>query len=101
MPILYDAQGHPTAAANRENVFRLDEAVDAYLGARADARDLVRGVADDDPQCVMAHCLDGYLSMLSSKRDTMHAAVECRVRAADAARRGATSRREMLHVAAL
>ncbi|MGQ0764635.1 MAG: tetratricopeptide repeat protein [Gemmatimonadota bacterium] len=79
-----------------------DEAVTAYAGARADTRRHVDALLDADPSCVLGHCLDGYLSMLSSRRSGVVEATEALERARSAiggsAARGA---RERLHVEAL
>ncbi len=100
-PSLRDAQGHPVAAASREVVDLLDDAVVAYLGARADTRERVRSVLARDPLCVMAHCLDGYLSMLASKLEGVQDARQALSRAREAARRVQLTPREVLHVTAL
>ena len=96
-----DAQDHPVGAASQQVVDLLDNAVVAYLGARADARERLRAVLASDPDCVMAHCLDGYLSMLASKTDCVREAREALARAKDAALRVRPTRREALHIAAL
>jgi len=57
--------------ANEETVGLLDHAVMSYAGARRDTRDRLAAVLAADPTCVMAHHLDGYLHMLSSRRDGM------------------------------
>ena len=55
----------------------------------------------DDPGCVLASCLDGYLSMLASRRDAIEEAREAVARGKAFARREAITRREALHLAAL
>ena len=102
MSNLRDMNDEPVQAASRETVRLLDHAVTRYARARRDTRDRLTSVLESDPTCVMAHALDGYLYMLSSKRDGM-------VRARQALGRASSSsgghaelpRREGLHVAAL
>src|ERR1700736_2265583 len=96
-----DARSQPTAAASEETILALDCAVDAYLGARADARESLEAVLAVDPDCVMAHCLDGYFRMLSSKREATEHAVEASARAKVGMERERVRPREQLQVAAL
>jgi tetratricopeptide (TPR) repeat protein len=70
-----------------------------YAGARRDTRNRLTAVLAADPGCVMAHCLDGYLHMLSSKRDAMPRAREALARAEGASR--ILPPQERLHCAAL
>ena len=92
--------GVEVRAASQETVRLLDDAVTGYARARRDTRARLARVLESDPTCVMAHCLDGYLHMLSSKRDAMPRAGEAHARAIEAAS-GTAPRREQLHVAAL
>ena len=101
MPTVDDAYGQPVFAADPEVVRALDHTVDAYLGARRDTRERLNDVLLADPQCVLAHCLDGYLFMLSSKGEATARARDSLERAKEAARRSQVARRETLHVAAL
>src|SRR3982751_1180742 len=98
MPKLTDAQGQPIAAANPESAGQFDRTVTAYLGARIDTRDRLSALLDADPSCVLGHCLDGYLHMLSSKRSGFQHATDALARAGAAAdsHKGVT-RRERLH----
>jgi tetratricopeptide (TPR) repeat protein len=67
-----------------------------------DTRDRLRLLLDGDPSCVMGHCLDGYLHMLSSKRAGFHLAIDALSRAEVAAAAApGLSKRERLHVSAL
>lgn len=86
---------------SEETARLLDHAVAGYAGARRDTRDRLAAVLASDPRCVMAHCLDGYLFMLSSKRDAVPHAREALARAERAAHERPPSRREQLHCAAL
>lgn len=102
MPTLMDAQGQSIVAARPESAGQLDRTVDAYLGARLDTRDRLGALLDADPSCVMGHCLDGYLHMLSSKRAGFQHATDALSRARSAAAsEGSVSRRERLHLGAL
>src|SRR5688572_7526395 len=92
--------GVEVRAASQETVRLLDHAVTGYARARRDTRERLAAVLASDPACVMAHCLDGYFHMLSSKRDGMSRAREALARGTAAA--GSTvSHRERLHLAAL
>ena len=77
-----------------------DRAVSSYLGARADTRQHLTALLDADPTCVLGHCLDGYLSMLASRRSTVGAASQS-LELARAAARGSLTSREGLHLDAL
>ena len=85
--------------ANEETVGLLDHAVMGYAGARRDTRDRLAAVLAADPTCVMAHHLDGYLYMLSSKRDGMPQARAALTRAESASK--TMTPRDRLHHAAL
>ncbi|HEV2748938.1 MAG TPA: hypothetical protein VGV12_00285 [Gemmatimonadales bacterium] len=101
-PLCTDAQGQPMAAASQESARRFDLAVDAYLGARVDTPARLAALLDDDPSCVLGHCLEGYLHMLSSQRAGIGRAVEALRRADAAAARVATvTARERSHLRAL
>jgi tetratricopeptide (TPR) repeat protein len=102
MAMLTDAQGQPIAASSPESAGRFDRTVDAYLGARVDTRDRLGALLDADPSCVLGHCLDGYLHMLSSKREGILRATDALARAELAAASGRNiTRRERSHLAAL
>src|SRR6185312_2345646 len=99
---LADARGQPVVASKPDTVRGLDAAVDAYLGARSDARDRLDQVLADDPSCVLAHCLDGYFNLLSSKRAGFTRAAVALEKASQAAGRlSALAPRERSHLAAL
>lgn len=101
MSKLRDMNGEAVQAASQETVHLLDHAVMGYARARRDTRDRLAAVLASDPTCVMAHCLDGYLYMLSSKRGAMPRAREALARAEAAAGARPPARREQLHQAAL
>ena len=89
----------PADSASEEITALLDHAVMGYAGARRDTRERLAAVLAADPTCVMAHCLDGYLAMLASKRDAVPRAREALARAGAAP--ATESPRERLHLAAL
>jgi len=98
---LHDMNGEPMQAASQETVRLLDHAVTGYARARRDTRERLTAALESDPTCVMAHCLDGYLFMLSSKRDSMARGREALGRAHAATAGASVARREQLHLAAL
>ena len=102
MSRLMDAQGQSIVVARAESAGLLARTIDAYLGARVDTRDRLGALLDADPSCVMGHCLDGYLHMLSSKRAgfALAAAALARAQSAASSTPGA-SQRERLHIDAL
>ncbi|HWZ58653.1 MAG TPA: tetratricopeptide repeat protein [Gemmatimonadaceae bacterium] len=101
MPMWVDARGEPVVAASADAVSHLDRAVDAHLGARADTRAKLATVLSTDPQCVLAHCLDGYLWMGASRREGFPTALAALARAQAAAARAPVTTREAGHMAAL
>ena len=96
-----DAQGQLMRAADADTASLYDAAVTAYLGARADTRQHLSKVLEADPSCVLAHCLDGYLSMLASRRSSVGAASHALERARIAAGETSLSNRERWHLDAL
>ena len=97
----HDVNGEPVQATSLEAVRLLDDAVTAYARARRTTRDRLAAALAVDPDCVLAHCLDGYLHLLSSKRASVPSSREALGRAESAASRDSTGRREQLHCAAL
>jgi hypothetical protein len=67
----HDGNGEPVQATSQDAVRLLDGAVTAYARARRTTRDSLTDALAADPTLVLAHCLDGYLYMLSSKRDSV------------------------------
>ena len=96
-----DVRGLAVTAASGDAVRRLDEAIDSYLGARSDTRTRLEAVIADDPDFALAHCIDGYLHMLASKREGTEQARQAIGRARIAAFRRTPSTRELLHIDAL
>ena len=89
----------PSGTASEETRALLDDVVMAYAGARRDTRERLATVLAAVPDCVMAHCLDGYLFMLASKREAVPRAREALARAETATRSMTT--KERLHCTAL
>jgi hypothetical protein len=101
VPRFPDARGLPVTAASADAVRLLDEAIDAYAGARADTRARLGAALAADDDFTLAHCLDGYFRMLSSKREGTEQARGAVMRAREAASRQRPSPRELRHVDAL
>ena len=79
----------------------LDDAVDAYVGARTDTRARLDAALATDGDFTLAQCLDGYLRMLSSKREGRELARRAVARAREAAFRERPAPREARHIDAL
>lgn len=88
-------------AADADAAALYNKAVTAYLGARADTRQQLSRVLEADPSCVLGHCLDGYLSMLASRRASVGDASQALERARVAASRTSLNGRERWHLDAL
>lgn len=76
----------------------IDRAIQAFLGARADTRPRLAEALEAHPDCVLGHCLDGYLHMMASKRDHLPLAVAALRRAEQI---NTASRGDRLHIKAL
>jgi tetratricopeptide (TPR) repeat protein len=98
---LRDVRGEILTAGSRQVVERYDHAVEGYLGARADTRQRIAGVLAEDHDFAFAHCMDGYLHMLTSTREGMRRAAASLARARAAASRRAPTTREARHIEAL
>lgn len=101
MSTLRDARGELVTAASREVVERYDHAVEGYLGARADTRQRIAAVLAEDHDFAFAHCVDGYLHMLTSTREGTRRATASLMRARAAAAQRAPTKREACHIEAL
>jgi tetratricopeptide (TPR) repeat protein len=95
-----DSRGLAITASHGSSVERFDAAVSRYLGARKDTPDHVAALIADDPRCVLAFCLQGYLLLHAGKPECHTRAREVYSCAARAAAGGVTPR-ESLHLAAL
>lgn len=88
-------------AVSAEAVRLLDATIDAYAGARSDTRARLDATLAADGDFTLAHCVDGYLRMLASKREGREEARRAVARAREAALRRAPSTRELRHADAL
>jgi tetratricopeptide (TPR) repeat protein len=94
-----DAHGLEVTAASATAVQAFDHALMGYIGYRADMPQRMEALFQADPDFGLAHCLKGYLAMLSYKRAALPMA---EVAAADAQRLTANATpRERAHVTAL
>jgi tetratricopeptide (TPR) repeat protein len=97
--MLHDTHGLAISVASAQGAAAFDRAITGYVKYRADLPARMTALFSADPEFALAHCLKGYLAMLSYKQTNVPVAVE----AAQNARRfgaNATSR-ERAHVAAL
>lgn len=95
-----DCRNLVVTATNPKSVELLDAAVFSYMGARRDVADLAASTVEADPDCVLAHCLNGYLGMHAGKSGGLRNAASSLKQAKRAAENRATPR-ELAHVAAL
>jgi len=99
--MLTDPRGIAITAASADAVVRLEAAIIAYCGFKADTGDRLKAALATDPALVMAHILRGYFMLLLVKRELVPRA-RAAAQAADAAMRAAGSTpREALHREAL
>jgi tetratricopeptide (TPR) repeat protein len=101
VPRFPDARGLAVTANCADAVRLLDESIEAYVGARTDTRSRLDAALAADPDFTLAHCVDGYLRMLSSKREGREQARRAVARAREAAFRRPPLARELRHVDAL
>jgi tetratricopeptide (TPR) repeat protein len=101
MDLYYDSRGLRVTASNNLSVERLDGAVTRYLGARRDTLDWTRALATDDPDCILAQCLLGYIYLHAGKPECVARAREIAAATKQRADARAASAREKLHVGAV
>ena len=94
-----DQHGLAISTASREAAAGFDRAVVAYLKYRADTAQHVANSVAADPEFGLAHCMAGYLAMMSFKLANVPIAVDA-ARTARAMTAKATAR-ERAHVGAL
>jgi hypothetical protein len=94
-----DIHGLPITASSAEAGAGFDRTVLAYLKYRADTPDHLARTLAADPEFGLAHCMKGYLAMLSYKQANVPTATEA-ARAARSLVARATAR-ERAHVGAL
>ena len=97
--MLKDKRDLKVTAASTKAVAAFDHGIDGYLGYRADLPRRIEAVFDADPDFGLAHCLRGYLAMLSYRQTALAIARQ----ALDDAWRSlsAATPRERAHAAAL
>jgi tetratricopeptide (TPR) repeat protein len=94
-----DVRGLTVTAASAEAVRAFDHVIDGYAGYRADMAERMEALFAADPECAMAYCLRGYLTMMGFKQAGVPIA---RQAAADAMRLATrATERERAHAAAL
>jgi hypothetical protein len=94
-----DAHALEVTTASAIAVQAFDHALMGYIGYRADLPQRMEAPFEADPDFGLAHCLKGYLAMLSYKREALPMA---EVAAADAQRLTANvTPRERAHATAL
>jgi tetratricopeptide (TPR) repeat protein len=94
-----DSQGLALSTASSAAAVAFDHAVAGYVTYRADAGQRLAPLLAADPDFALAHCLKGYMLMLSYKQANVPLAIE----ALEATHRlsGAATSRERAHIAAL
>ena len=95
--MLKDCRGLALTAVSEQAVARFDHAIEGYLGYRADVAARMEALLQADSAFGLAHCLRGYLTLMSFRADTLPAA---RAALADARRCPGTPR-EQAHATAL
>jgi hypothetical protein len=96
-----DARGLAVTATTQNSVDQLDVATGAYLGARRDTLDRVGKLCLADPDCLLAHCLAGYLHMHRGKPESATSAKESLACVNRKASQLPVTRREQLHIDSL
>jgi len=97
----FDSRGLAVTASDSSSVEHLDAAIMSYLGARRDTSRRVEMLLENDPDCFLAYCLHGYLSMHAGKLGSVIAAREAHSRAVQIASVRSVTQREKLHIDAL
>lgn len=92
-----DARGLTLTTASQRAATAFDDAIDSYLGYRADMAARMETLLEADPDFGLAHCLQGYLFLMGFRADAIGPA---RAALAQASRCGGTDR-ERAHVQAL
>jgi tetratricopeptide (TPR) repeat protein len=93
----WDRRGLSVTAAGKEAVARLDGAIDAFVGHRADCAARIADALLADPEFLLAHCLQGFAIKLMARQEFAASAAASLDHSRDAARaRGATPREAAL-----
>ena len=94
-----DARGLPLSTASAAAAAAYDHLITGYLTQRADTPARLNALLEADPDCALAHCMQGYFAMMAYKQASVPAAVQA-ARTAQSLAAGATPR-ERIHAAAL
>lgn len=97
----WDRHGLAVTAASKAAAKRFDDAVDAFLGHRADCAARIADILRADPQCPMAHCLQGFAFKLLARQEFAGPAAACLADAREAARTHGVTPREIAMIEAL
>ena len=95
----HDSHGLELSTESEAAARAFDHAVAGYIGYRADAGQRLKPLLAEDPQFALAHCLRGYLTMLTYKQANVPLATECLQEAQRWS--GTATAREQAHIAAL
>jgi hypothetical protein len=101
MATYWDRRGLAVTAAGKEAVERLDAAIDAFAGHRADCAARIADALVADPGLLLAHCLQGFTLKLLARREFAASAAVSLARACDAARESGATPREAAMIKAL
>ena len=94
-----DARGLSVCIASPKAVAAFDHLVAGYLTYRADTPARLTALLEADPDCALAHCMQGYFAMLAFKKAVVPVAAQA-ARTAQSLAADATVR-ERNHIAAL
>ena len=94
-----DARGLPVSIASDKAAAAFDHLVNGYLTYRADTPARLTALLEADPECALAHCMQGYFAMLGFKQAVVPVAARA-ARTAQTLGPKATAR-ERSHIAAL
>ena len=94
-----DARGLPVCIAGPKAGAAFDHLVTGYLTYRADTPARLTALLEADPDCALAHCMQGYFAMLAFKQGVVPVAAQAARTAQSLA--AAATMRERSHIAAL
>jgi tetratricopeptide (TPR) repeat protein len=97
----WDRRGLAVTAASEAAVARLDAAVDAFVGHRADCATRITDALHADPQLPIAHCLQGFALKLLARQEFAPPAAASLSQAREAARAQDATPRETAMIDAL
>jgi tetratricopeptide (TPR) repeat protein len=94
-----EARGLPVSIASAKAAAAFDHLVTGYLTYRADTPARLTALLEADPNCALAHCMQGYFAMLAFKQAVVPVAAHAARTAQSLAAKATT--RERSHIAAL